>query len=205
MEEQKPQSKIWKALLLGLLIVGLPAVSYFYLKGGLEWRKTAVAELSDYGKIPEAFAILEDSRRINLLENKVCVVHLFGDKPELTDANKQVIEVYFQLADQFGITDDFRVVSVWNGGGLPDFNEFYNQKKEPREPTWIHTGGGKWTTVMINQYENFRLKTKSQEVPTYLALVDQNGTIRRFYNALDNAEVQRLVQHIAILLPQPKN
>ncbi len=205
MEEQKNQGRIWKMVLIFTVLVVFPAVSWIYLKGGLTWRREAISELGQYGKVREAWAVLENSERVNLLEKKVCVIHIFGDKPTLTDANRQIFETYSELANQFGTTDDFRVVSLWDGGGAQDFNDFYNQKKLPNEGTWLRSGGlGSWRTIMVNQYENYRLKTKATEVPEYFALSDTSGTIRRFYNALDKSEVERMIQHIAILLPTQK-
>ena len=66
-----------KAVIFGVLfviLVLLPAGSWFYLRGGLNWRKTAQAELQDYGKIRSASIIYADGTKENLLKSKVCVL-----------------------------------------------------------------------------------------------------------------------------------
>jgi hypothetical protein len=53
-----------------------------------------------------------------------------------------------------------------------------------------------------NGYESFCLAEKQKPAAAYYALADTSGTIRRYYDALDQSQVDRMVQHIAILLPQ---
>jgi hypothetical protein len=53
--------------------------------------------------------------------------------------------------------------------------------------------------------EGYQYYTSTQKVspyPNYYALTDTSGIIRRFYNAEDKSDVERMVQHIAILLPR---
>jgi hypothetical protein len=67
----------------------------------------------------------------------------------------------------------------------------------------VWTGGlGSWRTVVENGYEYFLLKEKTKPDPQYFALTDTSGTIRRFYNAQDEKQVGRMVEHISMLLPK---
>lgn len=194
--------KIYIAAALLLILVVLPAISWFYLRGGLNWRKEAVAELADYGKIRGAYIIWQDKTKENLLQGKVVVVHNFGERPELTEANQKILTTCEKLFDQFGQNHNFRLAMVAHGGSA----EFLTRKQtmpSAEYATWVWTGGlGSWRTILENGYESFCLKEKIDPDPEYYALADTSGTIRRFYNALDDKEVDRMVQHIAILLPE---
>ena len=103
-EQQKstPKRKIITAVALTLVLVVLPAISWLYLRDGLQWRKDAKAELGSYGKIRGAFIIYPDGTKENQLAESVCVIHNFGANPELTEGNKQIIETNKRLYDQFG-------------------------------------------------------------------------------------------------------
>lgn len=205
MESEKVKFSVSRVLFILLLFVVLPAGSWYYLRGGLNWRKTAVAELKTFGKIREAWVINPDGTRMDLLKNKVCVVHYFGDDPDLTEANKKILETGQELIKQFGQNNYFRNVVVWQGG-TPEFKEYWKNVPENNGPIWVYDGAlGSWKTIMVNQYEYFTLQEKAKPAQEYFALADTTGTIRRFYNALDPQEVNRMVEHIAILLPKVEN
>ncbi|MBK8426034.1 MAG: hypothetical protein IPL27_08745 [Lewinellaceae bacterium] len=70
--------KIIIAVILFIILIGFPAASYFYMRDGLKWRKQAVSELGQYGKIGPAFLILSNGERQNRLEGSVSVIHIFG-------------------------------------------------------------------------------------------------------------------------------
>ena len=71
--------------------------------------------------------------------------------------------------------------------------------------TWAWTGAtGSWRTIIENGYESFCLSENIRPSKDYFAVCDTSGQIRRYYNALDDKQIDRMVQHIAILLPNPQ-
>ena len=68
-------------VVLSAVLVVMPALSWVYLSKGFEWRKAAMAELQDYGKIRSAAVIYPDGTKENRLKDKVCVLHVFGAMP----------------------------------------------------------------------------------------------------------------------------
>jgi len=201
--EAKPSTgrKIYIAAALILILVVLPAVSWFYLRGGLRWRRDAVAELSAYGKIRSAPIIWQDHTKEDLLKSKVVVVHSFGDDPDLTDANKKILDTGEKLYKQFGNNPNFRLAMIFKGG-TAEFRSYAQTLPSADYATWVWTGGvGSWQAILQNGYEYYCKSEKVDPDPEYYALADTTGTIRRYYNALDDREVDRMVQHIALLLP----
>jgi hypothetical protein len=202
-EEKKPGTvrKIYIGIALAMILVVLPGISWLYLSNGLKWRKDAVAELSNYGKITKATIIWPDGTWEDQLKSKVVVVHLFGENPDLTDQNKHILDTAQKLFDQFGQNHDFRLAMIASGG-TATFRSYHQTMPSAEYATWVWSGGvGTWRAIMQNGYESFCLAEKVKPAAEYYALADTSGTIRRFYDAMDQDQVDRMVQHIAILLP----
>jgi hypothetical protein len=194
--------KIGVTIALAIILVVLPAISWIYLRNGLNWRKEAQAELKAYGKVRSAPVIYPDGTKYDRLKGKVCVIHYFGENPDLTDSNRRIIDDGQKLFEQFGQNDAFRIVMV-SQGGTSEFRSHYQKLPSIDYATWVWAGAvGSWKTILVNGYESYCLEEKIQPAQEYYALSDTSGTIRRFYDALDEAQVSRMVQHIAILLPK---
>lgn len=209
-EQKRDQKGLPKVLVYGviaLLLFVLPAMSYFYLYKGFQWRVEAQSELQDYGKIRAAYKIKEDGTEVDLLKGKICVLHLFGENPGLTAANKSVLDNGEELFKQFGYKvgadrDDFRIVMIAEGSS-PEFRAYAQSRPSANMPNWVWTGGiGSWTTILKNSFDYYCVKNKIESYPAYFAVSDTSGVIRRFYNAENPEEVKRMVQQIAILLPK---
>ncbi|MBK8557656.1 MAG: hypothetical protein IPL65_18775 [Lewinellaceae bacterium] len=189
------------AIIIGLLLIVFPAVSWFYLHEGINWRKEALSELRDYGKIPTVNIIFPGNEKENRVAGKVCVVHMFGDDPDLDAANRYILDTGQKLFDQFSQNESFRMVMIANGG-TAEFKTHAQTLPSADYATWVWTSGvGKWTTVLLNGYEYYVKDEQVKPVDNYYALTDTSGIIRRFYNAEDEKDVSRMVQQIAILLP----
>ena len=211
-EKKSPKVLFRKAVPILFFIV-LPAISWYYLSGGLKWRIDAVSEINhDYGKIRQAWMILPNMKKIDLLQGRVCVIRNFGENPDLTEGNKIMLDQGEQLFKQFGqvkneliLRDKFRIVAIADNG-TAEFKSHAQTLPSTDMATWVFTGGvGSWESILNNSYEKFCLDQKVKPVDYYWAVTDTAGTIRRFYDALDPKQVERMVQHIAILLPKDDN
>lgn len=205
-EKVSGKRKIFIFAVLFLILGVLPIGSWLYLRGGFNWRKTAQAELQDFGKIRSASIIYADGTKENLLKSKVCVLHFFGPNPDLTPENRTILDTGEKLVQQFGYKpgmqeDYFRMVMIAEGGSA-EFKTMAQTLPSAQLVNWVWTGGmGSWQTILYNGYDAYCQKTGARPVAEYFALSDTSGTIRRFYNALDEKEVGRMVEHIALLLP----
>ncbi|MCC6412178.1 MAG: hypothetical protein IT270_10995 [Saprospiraceae bacterium] len=194
--------KIAISIALGIILIVLPGISWIYLRNGLNWRKTAQAELKEFGKVRSAPVIYADGTKYDRIDGKVCVIHFFGDDPQLTEANKKIIEDGQKLFDQFGQNDAFRLVMV-SKEGSSEFRSHYQKLPSIDYATWVWSGAtGSWKTILMNGYESYCLQEGIKPAEEYYALADTSGTIRRYYDALDDQQVARMVQHVAILLPK---
>lgn len=211
-EQPKPslQRRIIMAFALGFVLVVLPLGSWIYLRDGLNWRKEAKAELGSYGKIRGAYIIYPDHTKENQLAESVCVIHNFGENPELTKENQQIIDTNKRLYDQFGKTSDgvprpfFKIVMIYEGGSA-EFRSEIQKIPSIDFATWVKTGGlGSWGTILNNGYEKYRLEKDAKKHDYVYALAGPDGQIRCFYNALDEKQVNRMVQQVALMIPNLK-
>ncbi len=209
-EQQKPSRKrrILTIAALTLVLFVLPAISWFYLQNGLQWRKDAVAELGFFGQIRGAYIIYPDGTKDDQLKESVCVIHNFGENPELTEDNKRIIETNKRLYDQYGKMPDgsprhyFKIVMIYEGGSA-EFRSEIQKIPSIDYATWVVVAGGlgSWGTILNNGYEKFALERKTKQHKDFYALADATGQIKCFYNALDEEQVTRMVQQIARILP----
>ena len=209
-EQQKPsrQRKIITIIVLTFVLAVLPGLSWLYLSNGLQWRKDALAELGFYGGIRGAYIIYPDGTKENQLKESVCVIHNFGANPELTEDNKKIIEINKRLYDQFGKMANgtprpsFKIVMIYEGGST-EFRSEVQKIPSIDYATWVVTGGlGSWGTILQNGYEKFAVEKKVKQHKEYFALADATEQIKCFYNALDDDQVTRMVQQIAMMLPE---
>lgn len=203
-KEQKPGKgrKVFVAAIIILLLAVFPIVSWFYLHDGINWRKEALSELRDYGKIPPVYMIFPGNDKVNRVDGKVCVIHYFGENPDLDAANRYILDTGQKLFDQFSQNEDFRLVMV-SQGGTAEFKTHAQTLPSADYATWVWTAAlGKWTTILLNGYDYYVKEEHIDPVSNYYALTDTSGVIRRFYNAEDEKDVNRMVEQIAILLPQ---
>lgn len=194
---------IFRGAMLALILVVLPAISFYWLNSGYQLRKEAVGKNANFGKIRSVSVIYPDGKKEDQIQKKVCVIHIFGESPELTDDNKKILDTCEKLFNQFGTNPFFRMALVAKDGSA-EFRSHYQKMPSSDFVTWAWTGAtGSWRTILENGYESFYKSEGAKPTKEYFAVCDTSGQIRRYYNALDEKEIDRMVQHIAILLPPP--
>lgn len=195
-------NKIVRIAVIAFMLVVLPALSYYYLSGGLKLRKDAIGKKETYGQVRPIYVIYPDGLKEDQIKDKVCVIHYFGEGPDLTPENRQILDTAEKLFDQFGTDNNFRLVMIAREG-TAEFRSHYQKMPSSDFVTWAWNGStGHWRTIMENAYD---LYCKSEDVDPdkyYFGVSDASGQIRHFYNALDKEEINKMVQHIAIMLPK---
>jgi hypothetical protein len=199
--QNSKQKTIVRGAILALILVILPAVSYYWLNSGFQLRKEAVGKQANFGKVRSVPIIFPDGKKEDQIVNKVCAIHIFGDAPDLTSENRKILDTCEKMFNQFGTNTEFRMVLVAKDG-TAEFRSHYQKMPSSDFVTWAWTGAlGSWRTIIENGYDSFCKSEDVSPVKDYFAVCDTSGQIRRYYNALDDKEIERMVQHIAILLP----
>jgi len=171
--------KVLQLVGLSLLVVVLPAASWYFLKSGLDYRLESMDKLGDYGQLPVVDLKLSNGKDVNTatLENKMVIVH------EMSIGTTRIMQFYRQFSKrldlQFILTDApqlklkaDRVANLWLLDNQSSVNKSFLDE----------SGLG---------------KTDGRNV----ALIDISGDIRNYYDLDQLSELQQLVEHTAFLLP----
>lgn len=183
--------KVLQFAALFLLLVGLPAGSWYYLQKGLDYRLETMGQLSDHGD----FKLLTASAPAEA--DYVRVISFLS-----TDATKREKQgaLLARLYEQFDKREDFQLITFWDSTtvfGLGGFRETYNLEEEP-QCAFQALGKTEWEKFVRTYQEQV------EQAEEQMALVDINGNIRNFYAQGQEAEVKKLVEHVALLLPMKK-
>lgn len=155
-----------------LLLVVLPLVSWYYLSQGYDYQIQARSELKDYGKWSLLDAGL-DTMGYTIVFNRL---------DENTTSNSKFTETLNQLIDQFGERSDFFI-------GLLDDENISSSLHFDDSSKVIFFASNEFEADQVILANKF-----------YLA--DRNGIIRNIYNCNQIEEIKRMVEHIALILPQ---
>lgn len=214
------KSKIQTFAILTILI-GFPLLSWYYLTTGYNYQMDARSELKDYGKLPSFNFTnhMGGTYTSDSLENTMSVISFFGKDGKM---NQEMFNVMRKLNTQFGDNPNLEllIVSIESAeetpgilAGLFAVNQFDEKQHHFLTSSnldlqkWLGEGikvPTKWEKNENGPADIQLEENKSGEIGDYpfLVLVDKNQTIRNFYHLDQEAEVKRMVEHIAILLPR---
>lgn len=197
---------------LFLMLIVLPAGSWYYLQSGFDYQKQARAELLDYGKIPANTKLLStEGQELTLSDSKHQLsIFSFVSKDKL---NNERVENWKKLYEQFEETGRAKFFL----GALDTLVDFSTFEQLPRNENCVYLNaenskkiiahleepqlkterinGGKYQTQKINDWTNYN----------YTAIVDTTFTIRNYYQIDEMESLKRMVEHLAILVPREKS
>ena len=196
MAEGNTKNKNYFALIaLFLMLIVLPAGSWFYLNDGAKYRISAMEELQDFGQLSQ-----EDIGEQNLQGSLVIAGFVSSNE----EAFGNTIQ---KLSDQF--SDRQRVFFTLfnadaNSGSLEAYANKYMLKNNPQ----VLLQNTPQESVEALAKNTFKLPLEEgltlEENPD-LVLLDTTRTIRNYYDMRELTEMKNLVRHITrILPPSPK-
>lgn len=159
-----------------LLLIGFPAISWYYLQTGINWRKQGIQEV----RVKDSIALPD----LELASGQTLIREDMAGKFILIGLHTSDVpgEVYGDLYDQFDHRDDLLYLIL---GDTPPL------------PGWMQVDCDKTDCAGL-QEQLF----KSSGVN--IALIDPSGAIRNVYDLSKTADQQNLVKHCAIILPVEK-
>lgn len=198
---------LFQIILLGIMLIGLPAGSWYYLNSGLKYRQQAMSELGDYGKLPQmAFSTYNDEQLdFEDLQGKFIIANTLPEgAPELRN---RIGKSLAKLHEQFDQRNDLLFLT-------------FNLAKGEASKEIERVGAFVEEHELRDEEQNFfliqdsvqNLLTNLQEIPfpegtdykhnPYFMLADSNQTILQFYDVTDDNAMGRMVEHIALILPR---
>ena len=196
MAEGNTKNKNYFALIaLFLMLIVLPAGSWFYLNDGAKYRISAMEELQDFGQLSQ-----EDIGEQNLQGSLVIAGFVSSNEEDFGNTIQK-------LSDQF--SDRQRVFFTLfnadsNSGSLEAYAKKYMLKNNPQ----VLLQNTPQESVEALAKNTFKLPLEeglTLEENPYLVLLDTTLTIRNYYDMRELTEMKNLVRHITrILPPSPK-
>ncbi len=198
----RPRDKIQIAALTAILVV-FPAVSWYWLSQGLDYRKTAKAELKDLGPLPDFTWRNYTGKTLNKADLKgAFVITGIYDlaQPELSG---HFGREFSRLHDQFDDRKDVLFLSVVGQDStlLPAFLKEY----ELSDTTQCYFFPTAEEAMKKLAETGFRMPALDGAASPYIAFADTSSVIRSYYDVRDNGQLKRMVQHISLLLPMSKS
>lgn len=207
MTEGKKKNGRFQLIALFLMLICLPAVSWYYLKTGLDYRISTMEELQDLGELSD-FEIALDTQNVfrptDLRGNVIVAAFV---RPQGSDIGKQYGGTLQKLQDQFKDTDRVKFLLHDLDGNQTKLNSFAEQYQLSNQEN-VHLLSSTPAQMNALAKDNYRLPEVAQanlaENP-YLVLVDTSSVIRNYYDVRELAQVQKMVGHIThIMPPTPK-
>ncbi len=192
-------------LVLTVVLVGFPLVSYIYLKGGYNYRKAAIDMMEDHGRMPDLTRLdrvrgnLPDSLRGNMVvigwltAEHETAANIYGRKLDsLYTQFANSPHLYFTTIAAPSMTDS--LIDDWLlRFELPQDDPMLSVLRAPQD-------------FFSNSKSSFGLaKSANAETSSdaVVALVDSSSTIIKHYDLVNHDETVSLVQLISLFIPLP--
>ena len=182
--------RVLQFLAFTAMFIVMPALSWYYLRGGRNIRREAMAELKDFGKIPPfELADIEGKPFSEKTLAKKTVIFNFPPKADSPLKN--------DLMAQFDNRQDIQFVSFYSDSLSLVKRFFYSN---------FPKGNTHWSPIVAPAENDFSKKIAETAAPANIpmenlfVLADTNSVIRRFYDGTNRSDMVRLVQQIALIM-----
>lgn len=181
-----------------LLLIGFPALSYYYMKDGWNYRVRAIEAQGDFGKMPSLnqLAPLRGKLPEELRGSMVVVGWLDANEPAPIPAYGQTLDSLF---GQFYASPNLYFTTITNGDSafIADFTTTYELPQDEML-SFLQADG-----PLEASRRSFALPTTAGTEPI-VALVDSSLTIRKHYDLSKRNETMGLVELISLIIPLPE-
>ncbi len=180
----------WRSRLLVLIallvLFGLPAISWFYLREGVDFRRRMAQELTPKDTLPPnlKLATSGDTLVLAALEGNAVFIWTLEGAPD--DEADRAIRRADTLMQGFGKEERFRMVTL-----VPQ------TRPQPNLPS----GKYRHWLVATTPREN-ALWPDTLDAPVKGLVADTSLVVRHYYDLSDRAGWSKLVEHLAVLIPQ---
>ena len=202
MNEKKRSNKagIWITVLL--LIVVFPGVGYIYLQRGLEYHRESYRQLEALGTLPAFEALTRADTTLNSAElnGNTVVLAMLGNDPVRSAG---AVDKLNRLQDQFDHLDDVLFLALVEDDGFADLNRRFAGYGFNDTDQWhlLELSVPEYNAVAVDLAGRLRVDALTQD---RFVLIDRAGEIRKVYDATDDQEMGRLIEHISYVIPRNK-
>ncbi|WP_116105247.1 hypothetical protein [Lewinella sp. IMCC34191] len=199
------RKQIFSSLIVAILLVGFPAVSFIYLKQGADYRRAALAEQEDHGKMPDLSALtpVRGALPPQLKGAMTVVGWLDPTKEEGTRLYGQTMDSLFtQFKDSPNLYFTTLVLAENPEEAVERFTTEYNLPEDDmisflRADERQFAQSAEEFSLPLGQYD-------SPGIQPVVALVDSSLTIVKHYDLARRDHTIGLVQLISLIIPLPE-
>lgn len=214
--ENKKEKNYFQAAMLFLMLIILPGGSWIWLNKGYNRSKAALAEMQNYGHLPDFQLIGLNGQPMDssLVHDQMTLAVFLNSQDTKTEERLRGLAM---LHRQFDERNDFKILIHFTDD--PDLNTIQQRSKLVDEEQ-IYLVKGTPGTIQQLIKTAYRLPDLDQpreagstldfkpsdnsninDYPFYV-LIDEEGIIRNYYHADRPEDVERMVEHIALTLPR---
>ena len=196
--------KLGQILVLLFILVGLPAVSFIYLRNGADYRRDAIATMGDYGTMPDLSTLpaIRGTLPPTLRGTMTVVGWLDPTKEEGTVLYGRMLDsLYTQFKDSPNLYFTTIVLAQEPERAVAAFADTYNLPPDDML-SFLRADEREFKALA----EDFRLPLGAYDSPgiqPVVALVDSSLTIVQHYDLARRDETMGLVQLISLIIPLP--
>lgn len=189
-----------------LMLVLFPLLSIYMSSSGLQAYKKIKAELKLYAdsiRVPEAMLFSQSNQRISTasFKEKVTIAHFYD--ANCTDC-QEIWNELKRIQSEF-IVKARRRVQIVTHFVQPDSIQALTEKVKEVDidtATWLLTTADSSTMSKLI-IKGYRMETS--KIAYSVALLDINGILVNHYDMRDKAQVNKMMEHIALLIPAKKD
>ncbi len=201
--ENQPKKGFGRAIQISLLlfiVVISPALSWYYLKSGVNYRKNSLSELKDYGAMDFLDWKLINNKTLALdsLKGHIVIVNIVN--PNTVEGAKNTAitnKVFDQFKDRRDVIVATFLTQTDSVAALA-----YAKKNNPRAYAnyWFSTTSGENQQQLLKGLKLSQKGDFSTSECPYLTYINMQGVVSSFYDINDNLQLGRLIEHIAMKL-----
>ena len=196
--------KVWTTVVVLFILVGLPAVSFLYLRNGADYRRSAIESMGDFGQMPSIQQL--QAVRGDFPADPRGAMTVVGWLDPTKEAGTRVYgnmldSLYQQFKDSPNLYFTTIVLADQAGEAADNFATQYNLPEDPML-SFLRADERQFATLA----EDFRLPLGTYDSPgiqPIVALVDSSLTIVEHYDLARRDDAVGLVQLISLIIPLP--
>lgn len=204
MEQNKPSKakRIITNIVLVFMLIIFPAMSWFYLDRGADFYRGMMADLGNYGEMPQ-FNLKNTSGDLideKKFDKKLSVIN-FASPIEDKEGYEGMKRVYDQFKDNsevlFATMDSGKLDSISFG------SQILEQGINPDKWSFLYGEDSIIQDLKTNQFTmNDSLQQLVGNIDRALVLVDTNNIIRNYFLSTDSIQTNRMITIMSVLMPR---
>jgi hypothetical protein len=193
-------------MLMSLLAI-TPIGTYFWMKGGVDYRTERLSELKDFGKIADFKATDEKGMPFdtsNIIGKMALVMFMPENKAEAKKLMERIELVEYQMEEQLDQRKDMLFLFYTTSGDLVNYAKGL-MVKENDKFIFVNVSLAEMSRIKSEAYNLKQAGGMGVMTKNPLVLADLKSKIRHYYDPMVNKDMGKLVEHMAMILPQDKD